>query len=64
MENVILVIHMFLALAIIGLVLLFISNSAFERMVTFALQWLSPGKLRIGGVVGILFGGLLIFWSL
>ncbi len=49
---------------LIGLVLLFISNSAFERMLAFALEWLSPGKLRIGGIAGAVLGGLIVFWSL
>lgn len=45
----------------VGVAFLLISSTVFDRLLNWILNWLSPTRVRIGGLLGAAFGGFLAF---
>ena len=45
----------------VGIAFLLISSTLFDRLLSWVIGWLSPARVRIGGLLGAVFGGFLAF---
>ena len=45
----------------LGIVFLLISSATFKRLLDWVFSWLSPARVRIGGLFGAALGGFLAF---